>query len=209
MRAVRHWTPRYIVNRAYEEFYCRTNPDRPWLTPQANSIIESALRPTDCGLEFGSGRSTVWLARRLHHLTSVEHNPAWYNIISNKITNNCFGNVEYLLRSETGTLGNNADSDYARTALQFDDKSLDFVLVDGICRDHCARLALPKIRSGGFLVIDNVERYLPSDSRSPNSRTQTQGADGPVWSEVMETLKAWRGVWTSSAVWDTAIYFKP
>jgi len=50
----------------------------PWLTQQANLILSTLLKPTDMGLEWGSGRSTIWFTQRVKYLTSVEHDEAWY-----------------------------------------------------------------------------------------------------------------------------------
>jgi hypothetical protein len=46
------------------------HPDVPWLTRQAVEILEDWLKPGYVGLEWGSGRSTLWFARRVSHLTS-------------------------------------------------------------------------------------------------------------------------------------------
>lgn len=78
MRSFRHWTPRYIWNRLALMADERRHPDAPWLTRTMVEILETWLRPGDVGLEFGSGRSTIWFARRVGHLTSVEHHPGWY-----------------------------------------------------------------------------------------------------------------------------------
>lgn len=209
MRNFHHWTPRYLVDRARELRYCRSHPDAPWLTPQATEILTTMLRPTDRGVEFGSGRSTLWLTRRVRHLTSVEHDDVWYGVVAAKLKDQGIHNVDHLFAPPDAPLDRGADSEYARTVLRFEDGSLDFALVDGTYRDACARFSLGKLRSGGLLVIDNVDRFLPSNSRSPESRRPSQGPAGPVWSEVARTLAGWRHIWTSSGVWDTAIYIKP
>ena len=45
-------------------------------------------------------------------------------------------------------------------------KSLDFILIDGKIRDFSTLESIPKIKSGGMLIIDNFQRYLPSKSIS-------------------------------------------
>lgn len=89
------------------------------------------------------------------------------------------------------------------------DASLNLVLVDGAYRDHCARYALPKLAPGGLLVIDNVNWFLPSETRSPFSRGPADGPANEVWRDVLDVIDAWRVIWTSCGVSDTAIYVKP
>nr|MDT0657150.1 class I SAM-dependent methyltransferase [Micromonospora sp. DSM 115978] len=209
MRTFRHWTPRYVVDRVRQLRYSRRHPDAPWLTPRATEILTTMLRPTDHGVEFGSGRSTRWLGGRVRHLTSVEHDDEWYGTVGAMLKDHGIHNVDHLYAPPDVPPGRGTDSEYARTLLRFEDGSLDFVLVDGTYRDACARFSLGKLRPGGLLIIDNVDRYLPSDSRSPASRRPSHGPAGPVWSEVVDVLADWRHIWTSNGVWDTAIYLKP
>lgn len=102
------------------------------------------------------------------------------------------------------------DSRYVRIIDEVSDESLDFVLVDGLARSWCALAAIPKLRPGGLLVIDNANWYLPGPypSRSPNSRNEL-GPAGPEWFEVSYALARWRCIWTSNGVTDTAMWVKP
>jgi predicted O-methyltransferase YrrM len=208
-RPVRHLTPRYLRDRARQALYERAHPDDPWLTPAAIRLLASLLRPTDRGAEFGSGRSTLWFATRVAALTSVEHDPSWHEAISARLLERGLRNVDYILALEDQPMERGGDSAYARVACGLGDDSLDFALIDGHYRDYSAKFTLPKIRPGGMLIIDNVNWYLPSRSKSPNSRTPVRGPKTPVWSEVAAELASWRSIWTSSGVWDTAIFIKP
>lgn len=69
--------PRYVVNRSRLAWYEYRCPELPWLTPQANAILTEWLKPSDIGFEWGSGRSTMWLATKVNRLTSVEHDKHW------------------------------------------------------------------------------------------------------------------------------------
>ncbi|HEY0953010.1 MAG TPA: hypothetical protein VGD85_22645, partial [Nocardioides sp.] len=53
--------------------------DVPWWTFAAADAVEDFLRarPGARVLEWGSGASTVWLARRAGSVVTVEHDPAW------------------------------------------------------------------------------------------------------------------------------------
>ncbi|MGH3205249.1 MAG: O-methyltransferase [Streptosporangiaceae bacterium] len=208
-RPVRHLTPRYVYNRARQFAYERRHPDDPWLTPAAIALLCSLLRPADRGAEFGSGRSTLWFARRVAALTSVEHNKRWHEAVSARLEAQGLGNVDYILAPEDQPAERGDDSAYARVAAAFPDASLDFALIDGHYRDYSAKFILPKIKPGGMLIIDNVNWFLPCRSKAPNSRTAALGPATPTWAEIAEELSRWRSIWTSSGVCDTAIFIKP
>ncbi len=90
----------------------------------------------------------------------------------------------------------------------FADESLDFALVDGSLRDHCAAAVLSKLAAGGLLIIDNAHWYLDHVTKSPASR-YTLGPGTDVWADVARRIANWRMIWTSSGVSDTGIWFKP
>jgi predicted O-methyltransferase YrrM len=194
-RVLGHRTPRYLYNRTRQLIYERGHADAPWLTPAAIGLLESLLRPADRGVEFGSGRSTAWFARRVAALTSVEHDERWYETVTATLRARGLRNVDYIL----------APGDQP---VERGDESIDFALVDGHYRDYSAKFILPKIKPGGMLIIDNVNWYLPCQSKAPNSRTAALGPQTPVWGEVAAELAGWRSIWTSSGVWDTAIFIK-
>lgn len=203
-RPVRHLTPRYIMNRSSLRWHERSHPAEPWLTPDAVRILHTALRPEDIGLEWGSGRSTLWLAGHLGHLTSVEHDPHWHEKVARQLREANAENVTYELRPTTG----DADSQYVAIVSGFEDASLDFALVDGALRDHCTAAVLPKIAAGGLLCIDNANWFFDHPTRSPTSRTG-RGALTESWGDCWDVLTRWRMIWTTSGVTDTAIWLRP
>jgi predicted O-methyltransferase YrrM len=208
-RTVRHWTPRYVRARVRQALYQRAHPDAPWLTPEAIHLLDSMLRPSDIGVEFGSGRSTLWLARRCAHLTSTEHDEAWHARVSRTLASEGIANVDYQChpRDEPDATGDR--SAYAQVARSLGDASIDLALVDGVYRDYVTLLLQPKIRPGGMLVIDNVNRYLPSLTMSPASLRPPAAPASAAWEQAAAALAEWRRIWTSSGVWDTAIFVKP
>jgi hypothetical protein len=193
-----------------EIFYHTTCPGHPWLTKSANLILASYLRDSDAGLEFGSGKSTIWLARRVATLTSVEHNREWYEKVAVLLNEQELDNVTLLLIEADPQEGSRSRwNAYIDVIKEFPDDSLDFVLVDGQHRDACANAALPKIKSCGLLILDNANRYLPHGSDSPNSRTPALGPASEGWAKFLRQVRDWRCVWTSSGVTDTALFIKP
>lgn len=204
------WTPRYLLGRVSVAIYERTHPDHPWLTRHANRIVASLLQPTDVGLEWGSGRRTIWFARRVAQLTSVEDDPTWYERQHRTMKEVGITNVTYVLAEhEVET--------YADIVDRFSDGSIDFALVDGSFRSVCANRVVPKLRPGGFLIIDDVHRFLPSESTSPRSRSLTMGPraaaewerrPGLGWADFLARVTGWRRIWTTDGVSDTAIWLR-
>ena len=180
--------------------YERTHPNSPWLTQTMIKVLASWLRPEDSGLEWGSGRSTLWLALRINRLISIEHNKSWYRRIESKLKEKGLGNVDYRLYENP--------SEYISFSEQLPHESLDFVLIDGIARDKCALAAIPILKLGGILVIDNCNWYLPSKSYSPGSRRDFEGAASEEWDTFLHKVCTWRRIWTTSGVTDTALWVK-
>jgi predicted O-methyltransferase YrrM len=207
-RTVRHWTPRYIRARTREVLYQRGHPEAPWLTPEAVRLLDSMLRPSDIGAEFGSGRSTSWLAQRCAHLTSVEHDEAWYATVSATLAAGGITHVDYRYHPRYKRDAPGERSAYAQIAQFFGDESVDFALVDGLYRDYVTLFLLPKIKPGGMLIIDDVHRYLPSLSMSPLALRPPAAPATAGWEQAAAALAGWRRIWTSSGVSDTAIFVK-
>lgn len=202
-----HWTPRYLLDRISWEVYQRRHPEEPWLTPDAIAMLSTLLLPSDTGIEWGSGRSTCWLARRLASLTSVEHVPEWHRNVTEMLRRQHITNVTYRLEPHPG--GTDIERcPYVDVVDTFPPASLGFALVDGESRVFCALRVLDKLKPGGVLVIDNINWYLDHPTRSPSSRAGV-GPANAHWGELAERLQGWRHVWTTSGVTDTAIWFKP
>ena len=204
-RYILNYTPLYVFNRTKLFFYELRYPDHPWLTQQANAILSTLLKPADVGLEWGSGRSPLWFSPRIKHLTSVEHDEAWYKAVSRKLDATNISTVNYLLCKPDEEHEKTEETSYVKVINTFNKDSLDFVLVDGIYRVVCAKLALEKIHPGGFIVIDDVNRYLPCDSISPNSRPKKSSTASEEWTHFLDDVKDWRFIWTSNGIKDTAI----
>jgi predicted O-methyltransferase YrrM len=210
---IRHWSPRYLRDRLALAAYERKHPAAPWLTRQMIEILDCWLRPYDIGVEWGSGRSTVWLAGRVARLTTIEDNAEWADRVADMLAqSNGLGQVE-LLRAPISKADhhNPAASSYVELGRGLAAASLDFALIDGALRDHCAAVAIEKLKRGGILIIDNVERYIPRDKKStaPVARGLSNGFETAEWAQVFEAIREWRCIWTSNGVTDTAFWVKP
>jgi predicted O-methyltransferase YrrM len=179
------------------------NPQNPWLTKDAVRFLSQTLRASDLGIEFGSGRSTIWFAQRLRHLISVEVNRHWYARVTDLIQKSDLVSKVDLRLCE-------AQKDYVDQAKTVEDCSIDFCLIDSEARDVCAVNILPKLKAGALLVVDNVNWYLPHQSTcSPDSRRPCDGFQTEVWATFADHVRDWRRYWTSNGVSDTCIWIKP
>jgi len=210
---IRTFKPAYFVKRVRQFAYEKRHPDAPWLTPSAVLFLESYLKPADVGFEWGSGRSTVWFARRLGKLVSVEASRQWYATVTGRlVTAQVSRKVDYqYIPCECQEIDEPVEHPYASAARTMADGSLDFALVDGKIRAACMRAILPKIKVGGLLILDNAERYLPNDridrrTTVPQRRSKPRT---PGWARLMEELQDWRCISTTNGISDTRVRIKP
>lgn len=147
----------------------------PWITFEAWKWLQSFLTCNMTVFEYGSGGSTIFIAKRVKKLISVEHDHDWYQTVSKNLKERKISNCEYLLREPTFVSHNNKRSltytscvpkyanmsfkSYVKSIDIFPDESLDLVIVDGRARSYCMLHSLSKLRSGGFLMLDNSDTY--------------------------------------------------
>ncbi len=212
LRPRAHWTPRYIADRAALWWWTRRNPDAPWLVPAAVALLDQWLRSPDSVVEFGSGRSTLWFARRVARVVSIEHNPVWFATVSARLASAGVANV--LLRLDPACASGGKPTDPAtylapaRDALAEAPSPPDLILIDGIHRDHAALWALERVRTpGGVIVLDNCERFIPGASRAPESIGPDARPPSPQWERFHERTKGLRRVRFSNGISDTMFFF--
>lgn len=197
----------YIKNRIIEIFYRFFYKDKPWLTPKANDILKTLIKKDHVGFEFGSGNSTIWFAKNCRKIYSVETSLFWKNKILDMARNEKLTNINIDVVKENSI---NFAKDYINKITKFEDESLDFVLIDGKLRDLSTLNAISKIKSGGILIIDNFQRYLPSKSTSPFAIGIDEKPLNNIWYKIQSKyLNKWKSILTSNGINDTAIFFKP
>lgn len=141
----------------------------PMLRPEVLRFLETRiLRPYMTVFEWGMGGSTPWLADRVRHVTSVEHDEDWFNRVHRRENMICM-----LIPPERGIINADpADPDgyfsddkrwplhnFERYASAIDSfGQFDLVFVDGRARPSCLKHGYCKLRTGGFLVLDDTDR---------------------------------------------------
>ncbi|MFZ4593894.1 MAG: O-methyltransferase [Verrucomicrobiaceae bacterium] len=161
------------MRRLGYELYLRRHPEEPWLAQGAVRFLDEWLTSKMSGWEWGSGRSSLWFAQRIARLVSIEHDKAWHQKVSQQLAEQSLTHVDLRHLAlehpelETYELDYPTLPQYAAVILYEPDASFDFVLVDGWYRAVCARAALPKLKPGGLLVIDNTDWQHPPQAHVP------------------------------------------
>jgi hypothetical protein len=152
------YLPDVIVTTFLRKFF-GLRPETPWISYRARKKIGRLIQPDGTVLEFGSGMSTLWLARRCKTLYSVEHDALWFQTVQSKLAAKNIANAHCFLRE----MENYADLS------AFPDESFDFVLVDGAQRAACVQAVLKKLKPGGWVYLDNTDSAAMKAGSKQNS----------------------------------------
>jgi protein-L-isoaspartate O-methyltransferase len=124
-------------------------PEVPWISYDARRLLAKHLKPGSQVLEFGSGMSTVWLARRAAWVCSLESYRPWYEKVAALLAKHSIKNVDYRLAA--------SKEEYASPRFA-SPLELDLILVDGDCRSDCVQYAVQFLKKGGMLYLDNSDK---------------------------------------------------
>lgn len=151
--------------------------ERPWLTYGAIRFLEQTVTRDMRVFEFGAGGSSLFFAQRVSYGFSVEHDPRWQSAVqaqlktrglsnwtvdliepsANRAGGRSPANPDDYVSSDDSHLGKTYYA-YASSIDRHPDESFDIVLVDGRARPSCFKHALPKVRVGGYLILDDACR---------------------------------------------------
>lgn len=151
----------------------------PWLTYPAIQLLERTVKPTDKVFEFGGGGSTLFWADRVAEIVTVEHDAPWFGELETNMASSgekrkwkghhvpaTKGSLvqvpdpavpEHFASADENSVGHHF-KEYVSVIDQYPDGNFDVVLVDGRARASCLQHSIPKLRSGGLLILDNAER---------------------------------------------------
>jgi hypothetical protein len=143
----------------------------PWMTYGAIEWLSKHLQPHMRLFEWGSGGSTAFFAKRVEQVVTVEHDAAWYQTVVEKLNQQGYSNTSLALIEPTSPTRSDpwyrstdprytdlTFSRYVGSIDQYPNEYFDIVVVDGRARPDCIRHAVPKIKRGGYLLLDNSER---------------------------------------------------
>ncbi len=163
--------------------------ESPWMTFAAIAHIDrhlTALGGKARVFEWGSGGSTLFFARRAVEVTAVENDREWAETVRTACAGRSLPHVTVAYHGADESIApvefDSADPgqyfsgssvyhghifrSYAEHITPFPDAHFDLVVVDGRVRPACLRLAMPKVKPGGLLVLDNAERTWYARARA-------------------------------------------
>ena len=170
---------RYLVDNLHSN-YSNLENEMPWITYSSIDKLNKLLNIEMKVFEFGSGGSTLYYSKRVKEIVSVEHEPDWSNNVENIIKAQKIKNIKILLRKAESHYNRSfsdlpysstmdkkysgfAFNNYVNTIDEFPDHYFDLIVIDGRARPYCLKHSLIKLKQGGFIVYDNVERLSYQD----------------------------------------------
>jgi predicted O-methyltransferase YrrM len=123
-------------------------PNMPWIAYDAIEVLTRHLTVDSRVLEFGSGMSTIWFARRAAYVRSVENYRPWFDKVHSHINKMNLLNVDYIFATsiEEYTCAGSSGDKY------------DLIMVDGAHRSDCISRAIPLLKPQGILYLDNSDK---------------------------------------------------
>ena len=146
--------------------------DFPWITFRAEKFLQTILKKDMIVFEYGAGSSTLYFAKRVNQVFSIEHDINWFEQIQQTFDKQSINNIicqliepEFLDKNITSEYismhnlyKNKSFESYVKSIEVFPDEKFDVVMIDGRARTSCIKLAKNKIKKGGYLIVDNSER---------------------------------------------------
>ena len=149
---------------------CRPDgSELPWMNYAVIAFLERRLNKNLSVFEYGSGYSTLFYARRVRNVISVEYDQAWIASIGPRLPPNA--NVLFV--------PDDVDGDYCRAIARSGD-SFDVVVVDGKDRENCVKQSMQALSSRGVIVLDDSQRakYAPAISYAQDNGYLTVDFEG-------------------------------
>jgi hypothetical protein len=149
---------------------CRPDgSELPWMNYAVIAFLERRLNKNLSVFEYGSGYSTLFYARRVRNVISVEYDQAWIASIGPRLPPN----------ASVLFVPDDVDGDYCRAIARSGD-SFDVVVVDGKDRENCVKQSMQALSSRGVIVLDDSQRagYAPAISYAQDNGYLTVDFEG-------------------------------
>jgi hypothetical protein len=134
--------------------------------------IQNYLRPEALVFEYGSGSSTRYWISMGCKVVSVEHDQEFFGKMHGALAERCdyrlvkpefdskimMKSHEFPENYKSFDFDSHSFEAYVKFIDRYPDNYFDLVVIDGRARNSCIVHAIPKIKRGGILVLDNSDR---------------------------------------------------
>ena len=152
----------------------------PWFSYAAIDFLRSFLEPQMSVFEYGSGGSTLFFARRVRTVISIEDNATWFENVRRRLAELSLKNVE--LQHHEFDFKNPKGFENSAYLNSIPSQKFDVIVVDGAeeavpVRPICFYHAENFINPGGLIVVDDSWRY-------PELRRKNRAANHQIFQSV-------------------------
>ena len=132
------------------------------LTLIANPFIEflkNRLNKNITVFEYGGGNSTIWFAKYVKNIISVENDQSWVEHINKFLPSNAqllYRDTHNISYSDLSFAPIGKPSSYSQTINETKQK-YDIIIIDGVDRNNCIVNSLQNLSDIGIIIVDNFE----------------------------------------------------
>jgi len=164
--------------------------ETPWFCYAAIDFLNRFLDKEMTVCEYGSGGSTLFFARRVKSVLSIEDNSRWYELVSRRLEEKSIRNVRLGLYPFDFKNPLGFENSAYLNALP--DEKFDVIVVDGSEEWHqvrpvCFERAEGRIKDGGIIVVDDSWRYPGLRERNRAKQCKVFQSVGPCRPGVTST----------------------
>ena len=174
----------------------------PWWAPDVLPYLETILTKDMLAFEWGSGRSTQWVADRVKFLHTVESQKQWYDRVKGYLGNRNNVELHFVPFKGGGPCskeehpGRVQDPQHVAAYVAVMDEvagKFDFIIIDGLAgqyRVEGLKKALTRLKPGGYLLFDNIQSqpYRSDVSKIGLYEWEHHRYESPKGSEVGYTV---------------------
>lgn len=167
----------------------------PWWSYGSIRFLAGWLRPGHRVFEYGSGGSSLFVARHGARIFSVENNPAWHQLVTQQAVVRGMDN----LVCELHPLADDTLAAFRRSGFsqRVRSETWDAIIIDchcgfgvppyGVIRPAALADALPQVKPGGLIVFDDSWMYPELLAPRPGWRVRDFRGLGPCRYGVTST----------------------
>lgn len=119
----------------------------PWITYPAIEFLKRRIKPDMSVFEYGAGGSTLWWAKHVREVVSVEHDVEWFQKIKHTVGAHAI--LSHVPLEYGGA--------YSKAVQQYQ-LHFDIVVVDGRDRVNCLKNCISALKQSGVVILDNSDR---------------------------------------------------